>query len=141
MKLFLDTSVLLAAAGSAKGASRFVVEQAEAQRWLLLTVPYCIEEALRNARKIGPKAPATLSRTIIPKLELVPTELAFDKALVFPKAKDRPVLLSALGEADCLLTLDEADFQKVIGSLTLRPESIGPEKNTPIPSYLACSCF
>lgn len=117
MKLFLDTSVLLAAAGSAKGASRFVVEQAEAQRWLLLTAPYCIEEALRNARKIGSKAPTALSRTIIPKLELVPTELAFDKALVFPKAKDRPVLLSALGaEADCLLTLDEMDFQKVIGS-------------------------
>jgi len=117
VKLFLDTSVLLAAAGSAKGASRFVVEEAETQGWLLLTAPYCIEEALRNARRIGPKAPATLSRTIIPKLELVPTELAFDKALVFRKAKDRPVLLSALGaEADCLLTLDETDFQKVIGA-------------------------
>ena len=47
----------------------------------------------------------------------MPTELAFDKALVFPKAKDRPVLLSALGaEADFLLTLDEEDFQRVIGS-------------------------
>lgn len=82
-----------------------------------LTAPYCVAEALRNARKIESKAPAALSRAIIPKLELVPTELAFDQALVFPKAKDRPVLLSALGaEADCLLTLDEADFQKVIGS-------------------------
>lgn len=117
MKLFLDTSVLLAAAGSAKGASRFLVEQAEAHGWTLLTAPYCIEEAQRNARKISAKAPATLSQAIIPKLELVPTELAFDKALVFPKAKDRPVLLSALGaEADCLLTLDEEDFRKVIGS-------------------------
>ena len=117
MKLFLDTSVLLAAAGSAKGASRFVVEQAETQGWLLLTASYCIEEAMRNAHKIGPKAPATFSRTILAKLHLVPTELAFDKALVFPKAKDRPVLLSALGaEADCLLTLDETDFQKAIGT-------------------------
>jgi hypothetical protein len=53
VKLFLDTSVLLAAAGSMKGASRFVVEQAETQGWLLLTAPYCIEEALRNARKIS----------------------------------------------------------------------------------------
>lgn len=117
MKLFLDTSVLLAAAGSTQGASRYVVEEAAAQDWRLLTAPYCVAEALRNARKIGSKAPAALSRAIIPKLELVPTELAFDQALVFPKAKDRPVLLSALGaEADCLLTLDEADFQKVIGS-------------------------
>jgi hypothetical protein len=54
---------------------------------------------------------------LLPRLNLVPVELAFDKALVFPKAKDRPVLLSALGaEAHALLTLDEADFQRVIGS-------------------------
>jgi hypothetical protein len=47
----------------------------------------------------------------------VPIEFAFDKVLVFPKAKDRPILLSALGaEADALLTLDEADFQGVIGA-------------------------
>ena len=117
MKLFLDTSVILAAAGSAKGASRFVFDEAHANGWILLTAAYCLEEAERNVGKIGPKAPAALSDLIIPRLSLVPTELAFDKALVFPKAKDRPVLLSALGaEADCLLTLDEEDFQKVIGS-------------------------
>ena len=117
MKLFLDTSVILAAAGSAKGASRFVFDQAHANGWTLLTAAYCLEEAERNARKLGPKAPAALNDLIVPRLSLVPTELAFDRALVFPKAKDRPVLLSALGaEADCLLTLDEEDFQKVIGS-------------------------
>ncbi|HKB91297.1 MAG TPA: hypothetical protein VKC60_12335 [Opitutaceae bacterium] len=117
MKLFLDTSVLFAAAGSAKGASRFVVEQAGKRGWRLLTALYCIEEAQRNARKVGVKAPAVLNQAILPLLELVPTELAFDKALIFPKAKDRPVLLSALGAtADWLLTLDEEDFQKVVGS-------------------------
>lgn len=117
MKLFIDTSVILAAAGSAKGASRFVFDEAHANEWTLITAAYCLEEAERNVRKIGPKAPAALSDLIIPRLSLVPTELAFDKALVFPKAKDRPVLLSALGaEADCLLTLDEEDFQKMIGS-------------------------
>lgn len=53
---------------------------------------------------------------MLPQLALVPVELTYDKVLVFPKAKDRPVLLSALGaEADVLLTLDEADFKKVIG--------------------------
>lgn len=117
MKLFLDTSVILAAAGSAKGASRFVIDEATANRWTLLTAAYCLEEAQRNARKVGPRAPAVLRQLIVPKLSLVPTKLAFDKVLVFPKAKDRPVLLSALGaEADFLLTLDEADFQRVIGS-------------------------
>jgi hypothetical protein len=56
-------------------------------------------------------------KTIRPLLVLVPNELALDKALVFPKAKDRPVLISAFGaEADVLLTLDEGDFQSVIGS-------------------------
>ena len=127
MKLFLDTSVLLAAAGSAKGASRFVVDEAHPRRWTLVTAPYCVEEARRNARKIGSKAPTVLNRHILSKLALVPTELAFDKALVFPKAKDRPVLLSALGaEADCLLTLDETDFQNVIGS-----QIYGMEVHTP----------
>ncbi len=116
MRLFLDTSVLLAAAGSAKGASRYVLEHAAAQEWELLTSIYCVEETDRNAAKLGPRAPAYWRASLLPRLTLVPIELTFDKVLVFPKAKDRPVLLSALGaEADVLLTLDEADFQKVIG--------------------------
>lgn len=117
MRLFVDTSVLLAAAGSEKGAARFVIEEAGVYSWRLLTSAYCVEEALRNVRKVGRKAPEVFARTILPKLELVPTELTFDKALVFPKAKNRPVLLSALGAAaDCLLTLEEGDFQNVIGA-------------------------
>ncbi len=117
MRLFLDTSVLLAAAGSAKGASRFVFDQASDQGWQLLTSAYCVEETDRNARKLGPKAAPYWRASLLSRLTLVPIELAFDKALVFPKAKDRPVLLSALGaEADVLLTLDETDFQNVIGS-------------------------
>ncbi len=117
MKLFLDTSVLLAAAGSAKGASRFVFDHAADHGWRLLTSAYCVEETERNAHKLGPKAAPYWRASLLPDLTLVPIELAFDKALVFPKAKDRPVLLSALGAgADALLTLDEADFQKVIGA-------------------------
>jgi hypothetical protein len=37
VRLFLDTSVLLAAAGSTGGASRFVVEEAATQGWKLVT--------------------------------------------------------------------------------------------------------
>jgi predicted nucleic acid-binding protein len=117
VKLFIDTSVLLAAAGSERGASRFVFEQAAVRGWVLITTHYCLEEAQRNVAKVRHKASSTLNGSLVPKLAFVPTELAFDKVLVFPKAKDRPVLLSALGaEADYLLTLDEGDFQKVIGS-------------------------
>jgi hypothetical protein len=117
VKLFIDTSVLLAAAGSENGASCFLFEQAPIRGWVLVTTHYCLEEAQRNVAKVGRKASATLNESLLPKLVFVPTELAFDKVLVFPKAKDRPVLLSSLGaESDHLLTLDEGDFQKVIGS-------------------------
>ena len=117
MRLFLDTSVLLTASGSAAGASRFIVRTAPVRGWTLLTSPWCVEEAVRNLRKLGPKAVGGWQTFLQPALTLVPTELAFDRALVFPKAKDRPVLLSALGaEADVLLTLDETDFQRVIGA-------------------------
>ena len=117
MKLFLDTSVLVAASGSSKGASRFIIESAPGQQWILLTAPYCVEETVRNVPKLGRTAAMAWRKTIHPALVLVPNELALDKALVFPKAKDRHVLISALGaEADVLLTLDEGDFQNVIGS-------------------------
>ena len=116
MKLFLDTSVLLAGAGSARGASRFVMEQAHSQKWELLTAQYCVEEAKRNISKLGARAVTALGSIVLPALLIAPTEVTFDKALVFPKAKDRPVLLSALGcEADYLLTLDETDFHGAIG--------------------------
>jgi hypothetical protein len=35
--------------------------------------------------------------------------------VVFPVAKDRPVLFSALAWADTLLTLDQADFARLLG--------------------------
>jgi hypothetical protein len=35
--LFLDTSVLLSACASAKGASRFIIEEAQAQGWQLIS--------------------------------------------------------------------------------------------------------
>ena len=56
---------------------------------------YCLEEAQRNVAKSRAQGVHDLSGTLVPKLVFVPTELSFDKVLVFPKAKDRPVLLSA----------------------------------------------
>ena len=127
MKLFLDTSVLLAAAGSTQGASRFVLEQTRRKEWELLTAQYCVDEAKRNISKLGARAVTTLGAIVMPALRVVSTKLAFDKVLVFPKAKDRPVLLSALGcEADFLLTLDETDFQGVIGNRIYNMEIRSP---------------
>jgi hypothetical protein len=42
--------------------------------------------------------------------------LALDRPLVFPKAKDRPVVISALAaHCEWLLTLDETDFHGNLG--------------------------
>ena len=40
--------------------------------------------------------------------------LTLDLPAVFPVAKDRPILFSALAWADVLLTLDRGDFGKLI---------------------------
>lgn len=92
---------MVAATGSATGASRFILSQADAHGWGLLTSPYCVEETDRNVTKLHARALSFWRATLLPRFELVATQLAYDQALVFPKAKDRPVLLSALGaEAD-----------------------------------------
>lgn len=115
MRLFLDTSVLLAAAGSARGASRFVITQAATQGWELVSSDYCEEETRRNLAKVGASA-ARGWKTIAPSVRLVRASVALDKPLVFPKAKDRPVVITALAaRADWLLTLDEGDFHTKLG--------------------------
>ncbi len=117
MILFLDTSVLLAASGSATGAARFVCRNGAGQGWSLITSGYCLQETLRNLPKIGPNATATWDSEIQPVLQMVPDALAMgERALVFPKAKDRPVVITALAaEATVLLTLDRTDFHGALG--------------------------
>ncbi len=116
MRIFLDTSVLLAAAGSSRGASRFLITQADAHGWELVSSDYCAEEARRNLPKLGRSAAAAWRTAIAPSLRLIRASLALDKPLVFPKAKDRPVVITALAtRAEWLLTLDEADFQGKLG--------------------------
>lgn len=116
MRLFLDTSVLLAAAGSAKGASRYVVTEAAAHGWELFSSDYCAEEANRNLPKLGRSATSVWKKQIAPRVRLVQASLTLDRPLVFPKAKDRPVVITALAaRAEWLLTLDEADFHTRLG--------------------------
>jgi hypothetical protein len=108
--------VLLAAAGSSGGASRFVLDEASVQGWVLVTADYCAEEVRRNLPKLVPSAPKAWQQSIAPVLEIAQVRLALNKALIFPKAKDRPVVITALAErCDWLLTLDEADFHGRIG--------------------------
>ena len=113
MNLFLDTSVLLAACGSATGASREIFRQASVNGWVLLATPYVLEEVLRNLANFPPAASADWAR-LRPVLLVMDDVLTLEWPVVFPVAKDRPVLFSALAWADVLLTLDREDFGELL---------------------------
>ena len=116
MRLFLDSSVLLAAAGSSRGASSFIITDPSSYGWVLVTAEYCAEETRRNLSKLGAAATGTWTRTVAPSVRIVPTRTSLDRPLVFPKVKDRPVVITALAEkCEWLLTLDEEDFHGKLG--------------------------
>ncbi len=109
MRLFLDASVLLAASGSATGASREVFRRAPDNDWLLIATPYVIEEVIRNLPDLPPGASSDWAR-LRPALLLMDDVLTLDRPVVFEPAKDRPTVFGALAWADVLLTLDRGDF-------------------------------
>jgi len=119
MKLFLDTGVLIAAIGSDGGTARFIIEAAEVRGWDLLTADYCVEETRRNWSKLrqSPAVSAHVWKTVIlPRMEILPVRLVLNKPLLFPKTKDRPVVVSALAaECDWLITFDKGDFHARLG--------------------------
>lgn len=115
MRLFLDTSVLLAASGSDAGASREIFRRASANDWILVTTPYALEEVLRNLADLPSSSSADWA-LLRPALLVMDDVLTLDRPTVFPVGKDRPILFSALAWADVLLTLDQADFGGFIES-------------------------
>jgi predicted nucleic acid-binding protein len=114
LRLFLDSSVLLAASGSARGASREVFRLAASQGWSLIATPYVVEEVLINLPDLIPSASAEWAR-LRQALILLDDVLTLDRPAVFSPAKDRPILFSALAWADVLLTLDRGDFAALLG--------------------------
>ncbi len=125
MRLFLDTSVLLAACGSLTGASLEIFHRAPANGWILITIPYAVEEVLRNLPDFPPFASSNWAR-LRPSLLVMDDVLTLDRPAVFPAGKDRPILFSALAWADILLTLDRSDFGGLMdkpfyGLLVLKP--------------------
>ena len=113
MKLFLDTSVLLAASGSAAGASRAIFSRAVANGWELITTPYVLEEVERNLTALGPGA-SIAWRDLCLLLTICEDVLTMDRPVVFDPTKDRPILFGALAWAEVLLTLDEEDFGELM---------------------------
>jgi predicted nucleic acid-binding protein len=117
VRLFLDSSVLLAAAGSTSGASRLLITAARRKRWTLLTSAYCVREVEHNLPKLESEATAGWRSLIKPRLTVVGTHLVLDRPLIYRAVKDRPVVITALSlKADVLLTLDRDDFHDLLGS-------------------------
>lgn len=128
MRLFLDSSILLSAAGSEKSLSRLIVTIADEWEWDLVTAFYCRDETNRNIVKFPPKAPKTW-KALQDNLSFTPNALTSNRPLLLTASKDKPVLISALAaKCDVLLTLDTGDFgilidTKVYGMLVNTPRS------------------
>ena len=114
MRLFLDASVLLAAAGSSRGASRALFTHSSAQGWALVSSPFALNEVLRNLPKLPTVATAEWLR-LRPHVKVVDDVVSMDRPVIFAASKDRPILFSALAWADVLLTLDKGDFGDLLG--------------------------
>jgi hypothetical protein len=114
LRLFLDSSVLLAACGSERGASRLIFTSAAHRDWELLGTLYAVNEVETNLPDLGAGAQSAWPH-LLKQITMVPNVLTADRPVVFSPSKDRPILLSALAWADVLLTLDRADFGELLG--------------------------
>lgn len=106
--------MLLAACGSASGASREIFRLAPTHDWSLITTPYVVEEVQTNLQDMVSTAVADWAK-LRPGLILLDDVLTLDRPVVFSPSKDRPILFSALAWADVLLTLDRGDFAELLG--------------------------
>ena len=114
MRLFLDTSVLLTACASTTGASHEIFRLAHNHDWVLVATPYVISEVLNNLTEFFASAIAQWAK-LRAYLFLLDDVLTVDRPAVFPVAKDRSILFSALAWADVLLTRDTRDFGAILG--------------------------
>ena len=125
MNLFLDTSVLIAACGSASGASREVCRRAAANGWGLAITPYVANEVDANIGRFPPAVQSAWGR-LRPSLRTMPDVLTLDRPAVFTPGKDRPILFAALAWADVLLTLDRNDFGHLLGGTSYGLPALTP---------------
>jgi len=115
VRLFIDSSVALAACGRPHGASRAIVNAAAANGWELVSSGYSVAEVTRNLGKLSGNA-AVEWQSVASRLRMVRDVWTNDRPAVFGVAKDRPVLFTAAAWADVLLTLDAADFLTLLGN-------------------------
>lgn len=115
MRVFLDSSVALAACGSDRGASSYLFGKSECGLWELLVSPYVLSEVEDNLLDLPP-AWSIAWKKYRSCLSVVDDITILPHAVVFPASKDRPVLFSAFAVADLLFVLDVADFGPLMGT-------------------------
>jgi predicted nucleic acid-binding protein len=115
VKLFIDASVALAAAGQNTGASRVIFDAASSMGWELQVSNHVLREIAANLHRFPPLA-AQEWPGLAQRLVLVRDLTSFDYPAVFEPGKDRPVLFTAAGWADVLLTLDRQHFGRFFAS-------------------------
>ena len=76
----------------------------------MLTCDYVLREVERNLRERLPVTANRECQMLRPSLSVVADELTHPWPVVFPAAKDRPVLFTAAAMAEVLLTLDQTGF-------------------------------
>jgi hypothetical protein len=82
LKLFLDTSALIAASGSRIGAARRITDLATANGWELIATPYVLREIGRNILKFPPPVQDEW-HAIRPRLHIRPDVLSSNRPVVF----------------------------------------------------------
>ena len=110
MRLFLDSSVVLAACGRPTGASHYVFQLAPQMGWSLLTSTYVVTEVEKNLRLRLPVSAESEWQQLSPMLQRVADVVTFNWPVLLGAGKDRPVLFTAAAFSEALLTLDQTDF-------------------------------
>lgn len=107
MRLFLDSSVVLAACGRPSGASCYLFHLAPRLQWSLLTSPYVGQEIEKNLGLRLPRSARSEWQQLEPILQRVADVVSFTWPTVIGAPKDRPVLFTAAAFSDVLLTLTQ----------------------------------
>jgi len=114
-RLFLDASVLIAAAGSPEGGSALLLDVCRASKTRLLVTRLVLREAERNIQQKLDEASLLRFYRVIVELELqiipTPSSEELSVAAEIVAAKDAHVLAGArTGKATHLITLDRKHF-------------------------------
>jgi predicted nucleic acid-binding protein len=119
-RIFLDSSVLIAACGSMNGASHTVIVMAEIGLFKVLISKQVLEECERNiSKKMIAALPIFRQILMIINLEITPDPLPqdIDKYKLIIEPKDAPILASAIAaNADRILSLNTKDFNETVSS-------------------------